>query len=168
MYGFQRREDRYWAVVCWCYNQFPKRKHHSLYPKFHCELAGEGIEYAWGVMKRIYRKQPMKVKRSSKGFQSLVWECVKASSINSAQLLSRKTRRYMMVHHHRRLELKSENKSGAVSDWSHQKTEMFHKIYRSHRDVNIIDGVFISKMTRERIGIKNESRLSSQTWADQL
>ena len=25
-------------------------------PKFHCELAGEGIEYSWGAAKRFYRQ----------------------------------------------------------------------------------------------------------------
>ena len=59
--------------------------------------------------------------------------------------------------------MKGESEGGVVSNCSHKKTELIHKIYRNHRDVNIIDGVFISKMMRERIGIKNESRLSSQT-----
>jgi hypothetical protein len=29
-------------------------------PKYHCELAGEDIEYCWGAMKRIFRKLPLK------------------------------------------------------------------------------------------------------------
>ena len=28
-------------------------------PKFHCELAGEGIEYIWVAAKRFYRKAPL-------------------------------------------------------------------------------------------------------------
>ena len=43
---------------------------------------------------------------------------------------------------------------GGASEWLHEKTEKMHKIYRSHRDVNIIDGVFIAKVLRECIGIK--------------
>jgi len=39
-------------------------------PKYHCELAGEGIEYAWGAMKRYFCRLPLeeekKQKRSSK------------------------------------------------------------------------------------------------------
>jgi hypothetical protein len=30
--------------------------------KYHCELAGEGIEYCWGATKRIFRKLPLKKK----------------------------------------------------------------------------------------------------------
>jgi hypothetical protein len=31
-------------------------------PKYHCELAGEGIEYCWGATKQIFRKLPLKKK----------------------------------------------------------------------------------------------------------
>ena len=31
-------------------------------PKFHCELAGEGVEYSWGASKRYYRSQPLSKK----------------------------------------------------------------------------------------------------------
>ena len=65
----------------------------------------------------------------------------------------------MVVYHHRRLELKNAITKGVVSEWSHEKTEMIHKIYRSHRDVNIIDGVFIAKVMRDCIGIKDENKI---------
>ena len=55
--------------------------------------------------------------------------------------------------------MKGESEGGVVSDCSHTRTELIHKIYRSHRDVNIIDGVFISKVMRECIGIKDECKL---------
>ena len=44
-------------------------------PKFHCEIAGEGIEYAWGLAKKYYRRIPYHRKRS---FAQFV-ECVKSS-----------------------------------------------------------------------------------------
>jgi hypothetical protein len=28
-------------------------------PKFHAEIAGEGIEYAWGYGKNLYRRKPL-------------------------------------------------------------------------------------------------------------
>ena len=90
-------------------------------PKFHCELAGEGIEYAWGMMKRIYRNAPMETKRLTKGFQLLVQQCARSVSLNSARLFSKKARRYMVVYHHQRLELKDVGER--VSKWSHEKTE---------------------------------------------
>ena len=45
---------------------------------------------------------------------------------------------------------------GEASNWLHEKIEVIHKIYRSHRDVDVITGVFISKVMRDCIGIKDE------------
>jgi hypothetical protein len=41
-------------------------------PKFHAELAGEGIEYSWGVTKGLYRRKPHNAKRSKEAFKRLV------------------------------------------------------------------------------------------------
>ncbi len=35
-------------------------------PKCHCELAGEGIEYAWGCSKNYYHRLPLKEKNQKK------------------------------------------------------------------------------------------------------
>ena len=44
-------------------------------PKFHAELAGEGIEYSWGVTKKLYRHKPLQSKRSKEAFRAFVMEC---------------------------------------------------------------------------------------------
>lgn len=44
-------------------------------PKFHAELAGEGIEYCWGFCKGIYRRLPTASKKGRASFQKLVREC---------------------------------------------------------------------------------------------
>lgn len=41
-------------------------------PKFHCELAGEGIGYSSGALKRMYRRQPISMKISTTNFEPLV------------------------------------------------------------------------------------------------
>ena len=41
-------------------------------PKCHPQLAGGGIEYAWGAAKLYYRKQPLKEKRIKSVYQELV------------------------------------------------------------------------------------------------
>jgi len=28
-------------------------------PKYHCEIAGEGVEYMWGYCKRLFRRVPL-------------------------------------------------------------------------------------------------------------
>jgi hypothetical protein len=44
-------------------------------PKFHAELAGEGIAYSWGVTKGLYRQKPLHSERSKEAFKGLVIEC---------------------------------------------------------------------------------------------
>jgi hypothetical protein len=44
-----------------------------LTPKFHAELAGEGIEYSWAHAKGYYRRQPLALKKQGReGFKQLV------------------------------------------------------------------------------------------------
>jgi hypothetical protein len=44
-------------------------------PKCHCELTGEGIEYAWGFAKNHYCRQPLKHKKGKEIFQQTVRKC---------------------------------------------------------------------------------------------
>ena len=46
-------------------------------PKYHCELAGEGIEYAWGAMIRYFRRLPLDEKRTKKKFEKAVLDAFK-------------------------------------------------------------------------------------------
>ena len=41
-------------------------------PKFHVELAGEGVEYSCGLAKGHYRRQPLRLKRTKNNFKELV------------------------------------------------------------------------------------------------
>ncbi len=45
-------------------------------PKYHCEIAGEGIEYSWGNAKMRYRHIPFEAKKSSEQFYSCVRNCL--------------------------------------------------------------------------------------------
>ena len=128
-------------------------------PKFHCELAGEMIEYAWGMTKRIYRSMAMKLKRSTKIFNLLVRSCVMAVSLVSARRFSAKARRYMLIYHHLCL---LNSKTIEDSQRLHEKIEKMNNVYRSHRDMNTIDGVFITEVIRDYICIKIEE--SNEIW----
>ena len=37
-------------------------------PKFHAELHGEGVESRWGVSKGVYRRKPLRAKKSKESF----------------------------------------------------------------------------------------------------
>ena len=115
-------------------------------PKYHCELAGEGVEYSWGAAKRLYRRLPIKLKRSVAGFQDMVRVCISKVTIAMCRKFSAKARGYMLAYSHKKL---------SVDDtlWSYEYTEKIHKIYRSHRDVNCIDGAYIEKVLRESVGL---------------
>jgi len=47
----------------------------QLTPKFHAELAGEGVEYSWAHAKAYYRRVPVSRKRGRGNFKDLVKEC---------------------------------------------------------------------------------------------
>ena len=66
-------------------------------PKYHCELAGEGIEYLWGYAKRCYRRIPAKAKKSKKAFDACVRNVCSSAMIGIERVrrFSRRARRYI-------------------------------------------------------------------------
>ena len=60
---------------------------YGLTPRFHCELDGEGNEYAWGVAKARYCAAHMNEKRTLDAFSYLVRRCL--SRNNDSGLLVR-------------------------------------------------------------------------------
>ena len=45
-------------------------------PKYHCELAGEGVEYVWGMAKRFYRSCALDKKNTKQKFNKVVRNAV--------------------------------------------------------------------------------------------
>jgi hypothetical protein len=70
-------------------------------PKFHAELAGEGIEYSWGVTKGVYQWKPLNSKRSKESFKALVHECTSREilSTKTVRKLSRRARAYISAYY---------------------------------------------------------------------
>ena len=64
-------------------------------PKYHCEMAGEGIDFTWGAGKHWYRKLPMKDKRSFAMFEQSVKQSLAYININMCRKFSGRARRYM-------------------------------------------------------------------------
>jgi hypothetical protein len=46
----------------------------DLSPKFHCEIAGKGIKYSWGLSQRDYRNKPLAHKKGAANFRKRVIE----------------------------------------------------------------------------------------------
>jgi hypothetical protein len=70
-------------------------------PKFHAELAGEGIEYSWGVTKGVYGRKPLQAKKGKDAFKALVEECtsIKIPSTKTVRKRSRRARAYICAYY---------------------------------------------------------------------
>ena len=70
-------------------------------PKYHAELAGEGIEYAWGVSKSVYRKAPWEQRKGKAAFMQLVKDALcthRVLTLINVRKFSKKARCYMKVY----------------------------------------------------------------------
>ena len=114
-------------------------------------MAGEGIEYSWDVAKRIYRKYSLRNKKTMKQFIHIVKVCLQRVSKEMCQKFSSKARSYMLTYKHLSM-LESEGKTNDNSCCL-EINEKVYKSYRSHRDTNIIEGLFIQKVMKECITI---------------
>ena len=68
---------------------------------FHAEMAGEGIEYSWGVTKGLYRCKPLNSKRSKEAFKWLGLECTSRDILRTATVRkpSRRARAYICAYY---------------------------------------------------------------------
>ena len=89
-------------------------------PKYRCELAGEEVEYFWGAAKRLYRRLPIKLKRSVAGFQDIVRGYISTVTIAMCRKFSAKARGYMLAYSHKKL-------SVVDTLWSYEYTEKYTK-----------------------------------------
>ncbi|KAG7357055.1 hypothetical protein IV203_001743 [Nitzschia inconspicua] len=72
-------------------------------PKFHAEMAGEGIEYSWGFAKGSYRRKPLQKKRKRVDFEDLVDECTNVETeLTKARIrkFSARARAYLCTYHY--------------------------------------------------------------------
>ena len=70
-------------------------------PKCHPEIAGEGVEYGWGLSKMFYRRSPNAKKRSKDTFHKLVFESVDNETvldISRMRKCSKKACDYMVLY----------------------------------------------------------------------
>jgi hypothetical protein len=87
--------------------------------KFHAEMAGEGIEYLWGVAKSWYRSKPLHLKWKKVSFLELVRGCLDPNLITKEKVrsFSKKARSYIC----------------AYCAIEYEKIEQMVKMFRTHR-----------------------------------
>ena len=66
----------------------------------------------------------------------------------------------MLAYTHKKLkEIQQEDGVKVKVEWSFDEYEKIQRIYRSHRNMDIIDGNFIEKVLRESINVKLEGEV---------
>jgi hypothetical protein len=68
-------------------------------PKYHCEIAGEGIEYCWGSSNKIQRVLLLKDRRKVEGFINSVKCYLKRVTPVRMRQFARRARKYMLAYH---------------------------------------------------------------------
>jgi hypothetical protein len=61
-------------------------------------MAGEGIEYAWGLVKKLFRRLSMKCKRKYENFLKHIKECLMQSMSERVRQFSKRARKYMLAY----------------------------------------------------------------------
>ena len=117
-------------------------------PKYHAELAGEGVEYDWGCGKQRYRRQPLNRKRPVDKFRSLVKECFGIAYLTNAivRKTARRARAYICAHHW------LDNGADGLPDTSEislAKIEQLSKQMRTHRCAFDFDKGYIDLTSKE-------------------
>lgn len=110
-------------------------------PKYHCELAGEGIEYSWGMGKYYYRNLPLETKNSKSKFIESVRLSVTHISIENVIRFAGKSRRYMLAYH--------EYDNRDLDDpkaLTYKEIERFVKKSKCHKNVSDQDTAYLARV----------------------
>jgi hypothetical protein len=122
-------------------------------PKFHAELAGEGVEYSWGITKGLYRRKPLLSKKGKESFRKLVCEVTSRDILKTATIrkLSRRARAYICAYY----SLYESKNKGDTTKLTLPLIERLVRAFKTHRAaldfdagfvngfVHVIDGVIV-------------------------
>ena len=113
-------------------------------PKYHCELAGEGIEFCWGLAKRYYRSITLEKKRTRQMFEKCVRDSIRYVKQHHVSKFSAKCRRYMMAYN-----VYDGIKNGSTDQLTYEEVERFIKKAKTHRNLADQEKGFIELAWRE-------------------
>jgi hypothetical protein len=130
-------------------------------PKYHCEIAGEGIEYAWGFSKKYYRNLPLNRKKGIANFRASVRESVSAVSIQNVRKFGGRIRRYMLAYRH--FDTDEEDNDKLEMKATYEVIENFvKKESKSHRSVMDCETGYLTKVWRESQHLQDENSLYTE------
>jgi hypothetical protein len=126
-----------------------------LTPKFHCEFAGEGIEYSWAQAKAIMRRTPIGERRGRANFIPLVMNCLCPMTVLTKErirIFAARARAYIctyyyLEHDERRASVDSEESIGFTPAGKQQllykNIEKIMKQFKTHRCALDFDTGFV-------------------------
>ncbi len=112
-------------------------------PKFHAELAGEGVEYRWGFAKGIYRRKPLNSKKSKEdAFKRLVSDVASREvlTVDTVRKLSRRARAYICAYYSM---YESQNRGNDTIKLTLPLIERLVKAFKTHRAAISFDAGFV-------------------------
>ena len=113
-------------------------------PKYHCELAGEGVEYCWGLSKRFFRNQGLEKKNTKKKFEDIVRQSIEYVKKEHVVKFAGKCRRYMMAYY---------NARNGAHELTYDWIERFVKKTKTHRNILDQERGFIEEVWRASISL---------------
>ncbi|KAI2490938.1 hypothetical protein MHU86_23626 [Fragilaria crotonensis] len=128
-----------------------------LTPKFHCEFAGEGIEYTWAQAKALMRRTPMREKKGRANFINLVTRCLCPTTVLTKERAAR-ARAYICTYYYLERETNNideiaENVPGiaaaAKQQLLYKKIEQLMKRFKTHRCALDFDIRFVLATLKE-------------------
>jgi hypothetical protein len=127
--------------------------------KFHAELAGEGIEYAWACAKGWYRAQPLNSKKTKNSFHELVKKtCLGRDKMTTERVraFSKRARSYICAYYAFETSSKEGIDNGEcaaggqkMSPLGYGKIEQMVKKFRTHRCALDFDRGFINGILKD-------------------
>jgi hypothetical protein len=112
-------------------------------PKFHAELAGEGVEYSWGITKGLYRRKPLLSKKGKESFRKLVCEVTSRDVLKTLTIrkLSRRARAYICAYYSL---YESKNRGIDTTKLTLPLIERVVKAFKTHRAALDFDAGFVN------------------------
>ena len=120
--------------------------------KGHPEIAGAGIEYDWGVSKKIFRKNTNHIARDHEKYVRLSLDSV---TLQITKNTARKARSYMHAYM---------NDAGG----SHVLIEKFVKIHKCHRNILDQDSAFLEKIILKIEEHANDVKVEQMSLAEEV
>jgi hypothetical protein len=128
--------------------------------KFHAEMAGEGVEYAWGVSKSWYRSKPLSLKKKKASFLQLVRDCLDPITKQQVRSYSKRARSYICAYYafeHPKQNINNSNNETTKHDEmavlscaiEYEKIEQMVQNFRSHRCAFDFDRKFCNAHVKE-------------------